>query len=347
MNQRTKDRVMKGNDDWKKQLAGVGEKFGLKPMTGRQKPRRPAVPGVPRADNDDKDGAMLPLPQDIRNQLGALNDAPNLSLYFYKWADVYKENFTATDAGKKKSFFKRVEGFSTSGAYAKALSTRLDALNTIGRTFQMETASRLVFGTGYDHPTENGFTFDWTTGLPLIPGSSLKGAALKAAGLFLDGSLEVPGLTLDDVHREKIIDIFGYGKGSEGRLGKGFADSGGRVIFVPARPVPDAGDNSFSKGFLEVDIMAPHYGPYYNDPDNNPPADWYQPVPILFLCVRRGVLYEFRVADRLDLTGGDKTLLNIAEKLLKAAFMELGVGAMTAVAYGYFTEPNKKTVEKK
>lgn len=341
---------MKGNDDWKKQLAEAGEKFGLKPTAGREKHRRPAPPSQPRglrADNDDKEGVMLPLPRYIRGQLGVLNDAPNLSLYFYKWADVYKTDFSGTDAEKKKAFFKRMVEFSKSGAYAGALSTRRDALNGIGRPFEMETVSRLVFGTGYDHPTENGFTFDWTTGLPLIPGSSLKGAALTAAGLFLEKSLDVPGLPLDDETRGAFINIFGYGKGSEGKFGKGHSGDCGRVIFLPARPVPDKADSTFSDGFLDVDVMTPHHGPYYSDPNNNPPADWYQPVPILFLCVRRGVHYEFRVADRLDLTSGDKTLLDVAEKLLKTALTELGVGAKTGVAYGYFEGPPTAGTQKK
>ena len=45
----------------------------------------------------------------------------------------------------------------------------------------------LVLGTGYSHETGTegefklGFYFDWTTGLPVIPGSSVKGI-LRAAG---------------------------------------------------------------------------------------------------------------------------------------------------------------------
>jgi len=38
----------------------------------------------------------------------------------------------------------------------------------------------LVIGLGNEHPTEKGFRFDWTLGIPMIPSSSIKGVVRLA-----------------------------------------------------------------------------------------------------------------------------------------------------------------------
>lgn len=49
-----------------------------------------------------------------------------------------------------------------------------------GRFWVFETQTPLVVGLGRAHPVENGMTWDYISGLPYIPGSSVKGA-LKAS----------------------------------------------------------------------------------------------------------------------------------------------------------------------
>ncbi|MBV6518654.1 MAG: type III-B CRISPR module RAMP protein Cmr6 [Candidatus Brocadia sp.] len=251
----------------------------------------------------------LPLPKDIRGNTDNLS-TPNLSLKYYKWADIYNDNkFQEVDSKRKGKFFESFITLSKSKAYREAFENRKKHLEGIGITFTMTTVSRLVFGMGYEHPTEIGFAFDWTSGLPVIPGSSLKGIARYAA---------------ETDNHDDIAGIFGAENGDA---------QAGEIVFFPAYPCLI--DNN--KPFLELDVMTPHYSKYYSDPVNNPPADWYSPLPLHFLTVPAGEKYCFRLAHRKNLRDKESPLLKKTENILKYALSEFGVGAKTSVFYGYFT----------
>lgn len=255
----------------------------------------------------------VPLPHEITNRISKNLSAPNLSLKYYKWADFYKGDFTGfqentRDAQPKYDFLKKFVVLSEKGDYKQAFETRKRLMEGTGITFTMTTASRLVFGMGYEHPSEIGFMFDWTSGLPVIPGSSLKGAARYAA---------------ETEKHECINEIFGMEKGDA---------QAGEIIFFPAYPCFIDND----KPFLELDVMTPHYAEYYSNPAENPPADWYSPLPLHFLTVPAGTKYCFRLAHRKNLKDTESPLLKKAENILKCALSEFGVGAKTSVFYGYF-----------
>ncbi len=256
----------------------------------------------------------LPLPNAICEKINLGNlQTPNLSLRYYKLADMYLSNFKETEKDRS-AFFRAVQRFSIRQEYSQAFATRQKSLELIGTGFSLTTAKRLLFGVGYSHPLEIGFTFDWTTGLPIIPGSSLKGVARSFAS---DNKQQC------DVDDALIDKIFGP-KDSE---------HAGQIIFLPAYPCL-----TDEQEFLDLDVMTPHYAPYYQDPQNNPPADWYSPVPLHFLTVPAGIKYCFRLADRLNLgwKETDSDLLKKAKQLLSSALKEQGVGAKTSVDYGYF-----------
>lgn len=246
----------------------------------------------------------LPLPKYLNNI--ADGDTPNLSLKYYKRADVYEANFTKIKKDKT-GFFNSFIYLSKNKAYREAFDMRKNLMEGIGLSFTMTTVSRLVFGMGYKHPTEIGFMFDWTSGLPVIPGSSLKGAARYAA---------------ETENHECLKEIFGAEKGDA---------RAGEVVFFPAYPC--LMDN---KPFLEMDVMTPHYSEYYSEPAKNLPADWYSPIPLHFLTVPAGTKYCFRLAYRKNLRDKESPLLKKAENMLKCALSEFGVGAKTNVFYGYF-----------
>jgi CRISPR-associated protein Cmr6 len=118
----------------------------------------------------------------------------------------------------------------------------------------------------------------------------------------------------------------------------GTTEEKGSAIFFDALPVPleDTGEKieglprklESGNGLLDIfdlDIMNPHYGPYYQN--GEPPGDWHNPVPVIFLVVREGIPFIFGV-------GGKKT--GAAENILKLALKHHGVGAKTALGYGRF-----------
>ncbi|MBT9174939.1 MAG: hypothetical protein DDT22_00605 [candidate division WS2 bacterium] len=251
----------------------------------------------------------LPLPEKISNQISREN-IPNLSLKYYKWANVYKDSVFLELTNDKKEFFQKFIQLSGKGEYSKAYKIREKLLENIGISLNLTTVSRLIIGIGYDHPTEIGFMFDWTSGLPVIPGSSLKGAALNVAR-------SEPSCCTE----EEIKKIFGT------------KDKSGEIIFFPAYPCLKEGQR-----FLELDVMTPHYPLYYPNPqdNNNPPADWYSPIPLNFLTVPIGVRFCFRLANRGNLMEGNLPLLLKAKDILTYTLTEYGVGAKTNVSYGYF-----------
>ncbi len=111
----------------------------------------------------------------------------------------------------------------------------------------------------------------------------------------------------------------------------------GSIIFFDAFPTPDQLRNN---PILELDIMNPHYQPYYSASENElksrpekAPGDWHQPNPIFFLTVPAGVEFQFAIAPR-DTSG--ERLLDKTKEILISALREFGVGAKTSLGYGRF-----------
>jgi len=93
--------------------------------------------------------------------------------------------------------------------------------------------------------------------------------------------------------------------------------------------------DSFSKDVkIQKDIMTPHYGDYYDKKKKVAPTDTQSPNPIPFLTV----VGEFRffIASKKESIEkykiGDKSI----KEWLKEALTNHGIGAKTAVGYGYF-----------
>jgi CRISPR-associated protein Cmr6 len=95
----------------------------------------------------------------------------------------------------------------------------------------------------------------------------------------------------------------------------------GKVIFLDAYPknIPQ----------LHIDIMNPHYGPYYSD--GLPPADHHDPKPIKFLTVEAKTSFIFRAIAKKE-----NDLPQKVHTAIVKALTEEGVGAKTAVGYGLF-----------
>jgi CRISPR-associated protein Cmr6 len=98
---------------------------------------------------------------------------------------------------------------------------------------------------------------------------------------------------------------------------------------------PDPAD-----GKLAIDILTPHYGPYYQPKDKAnrpPPADCYSPVPVPFLTVPPNSAFRFHVSF-LDRPALPASLRDRWRDLIGAAFDHAfawhGFGAKTAVGYG-------------
>lgn len=161
---------------------------------------------------------------------------------------------------------------------------------------------RLAVGHGNKaNAHEIGLALHGTYGWPVIPGSSLKGLALAWAR-------SSPDAEKDDVRR-----VFG----TTSRIGS--------VRFLDAIP---AGEPVT----VEADVLTPHVKPYYDAAANGssamvPPAEYHNPVPVMFLTVTGTYA--------VDLYGPDSGDIGLAARWLREAGGELGAGAKTAAGYGY------------
>ena len=181
----------------------------------------------------------------------------------------------------------------------------------------------LLIGSGYIHEVGGkeieselklGFFFDHTTGLPVIPGSSVKGL-LRSAFKKAKGDNIKELLASLGVEYKKQISV----------LEKAIFENSDSVsiynrdIFSDAYPVKSGNDNAT---FLANDYITHHESPLKN------------PNPVQFLKILPNVQFQFNF--KLTNNGGLSSENKL--KLFEQILLDLGIGAKTNVGYGQFTE---------
>ena len=127
----------------------------------------------------------------------------------------------------------------------------------------------------------------------------------------------------------------------------GSLEAQGEIVFFDAYPEALVVDTEEGKkSILELDVMNPHYGEYYTG--SEPPADWLSPVPVLFLVVRKGTVFNVSLAWRhlrkAHGVSGRELLAEVAG-WTKNALQELGIGAKTRAGYGELGQPTSATTQ--
>jgi CRISPR type III-B/RAMP module RAMP protein Cmr6 len=180
---------------------------------------------------------------------------------------------------------------------------------------EWSTASRLAIGLGAEHPWENGFSLDFSCGVPVLPGSALKGLCRAWA--------KWQGMESKLTRR-----LFGS------ELGDDEAARAGDLVFLPAYPAPQSGQS-----LLEWDLLNPHLPGYYRATQEDREARRIEavptddPLPVSFLAVPAGVPFVFRLLSR---PGSAPGTADEGLSILARALADLGIGAKTAVGYGIF-----------
>ncbi len=188
-----------------------------------------------------------------------------------------------------------------------------------GRMLYLKNTSRFVTGLGREHPLENGFAWHQTLGVPYLPGSSLKGM-LRTWYRETHGDLGTDRRGNPKWEEApETVTLFGHRSGV------------GHVILLDMIPVAPLR--------LAVDIMTPHYGPYYQD--GAAPGDWHSPVPISFLTVEAGANWQVAILPGPKQRAVTDEQLNDLQSALFEAFEWLGAGAKTAVGHGRFEQDSE------
>jgi|GEM_PF-6885009 len=189
----------------------------------------------------------------------------------------------------------------------------------------------VLIGTGSAHETgaKNemllGFTLDYVTGIPYLPGSSLKGL-LRSAFHFGDSEkneTEYVRETLstivgNEVSKENVTDL-------ETAL---FADPDNGIVFLDSfiqGMTTDAGENA---AYMGLDYITPHKGDMLKNP-----------IPLPILRINPNVVFDFRFYLQDVKTEDGKvfqvdTIKNLFIEILK----DFGIGAKTHVGYGVLEE---------
>jgi len=200
--------------------------------------------------------------------------------------------------------------------------------------FCKTTNGRLIAGLGGASVYETNITLHHIYGFPYLPASSIKGVVRSwiIQNIFSkngNGEIDLKkaeerALKSATNDSKAFCKIFGCPKNSV--LKK---EQQGKIFFFDAFPT--------TAPEIVPDIMNPHYGPYYNGEEL--PADYHSPIPIFFLTVDKKTEFQFIIGSKDanwlkdDYKIGDNTI----EWWLKDALQNYGIGAKTAVGYGYFS----------
>lgn len=182
----------------------------------------------------------------------------------------------------------------------------------------------LLVGSGVNHEAgiegefKLGIYFDYTSGYPYIPGSSVKGVlrnAFKHLEYIEELFKEFGWQTVDVALLEKEI-FSGIKNGARLKMSERDCFLDAHIISVPRK-------------LLNDDYITPHK--HKNNPALDPFAN---PTPIRFLKVEPGVEFGFQFI----LHNSDTLEAEQKKELFKKIMCDLGIGAKTAVGYGYFQE---------
>lgn len=361
--------------DWKKQLLEGAIKIGIEVSAEKnEENREDCVQHKDCIDNNSVDGQTY-LPSDTRDALkeassvgGNLID--NFSLKLNKAARFNGEKFLFYKSDRHRVIFDTIPFYGDIDIPGIAERHKKNICSLGLSIIQNEAKCdwRMIVGLGNESVHETSITLHHIYGVPYIPGSAIKGVVRSwmiteifgdpDSGMVPQEEKDFPLVNAE--YRALQDKVFCRIFGCPEKVKKyhfennmpvkdkfdfettAFGESlRGEVFFFDAFPL-EAPE-------ISADIMNPHYGAYYMPEDSGaysvPPADYLEPVPINFLTVKNA---EFRFLcgikkcnDKEEVNSpsfSGKIMSELIDEWLKKALTEHGIGAKTAVGYGYMAE---------
>jgi len=217
--------------------------------------------------------------------------------------------------------------------YKDAFARWKRSLPQASKTIELTTRGRMIVGLGTESVLETGLSLHYTYGVPIIPGSALKGLASHYCDQIwgsVDSKFKRPSAEEQKAYRDHPDDKKTSSSGNYHRLLFGATDDSGCVIFHDAWYIPDT-----SASPLVLDVMTPHH-PNFNRPTNGrgfaAPTDFDSPTPIQFLSATGSFLVALSW-NGPETEECDKWL-DLVLALLSEALDKWGVGAKTTSGYG-------------
>ena len=175
---------------------------------------------------------------------------------------------------------------------------------------------------------ETGLTLNPLYGVPMIPGSSLKGLAAHYCSRVWgaeDERFRSPALDARTRPTRQAGAVYEVLFGKVPLTGKEEDAEAGYLRFYDAWLLPDSLPNS-----LCPDVMTPHHSGYYTG--EGVPTDFDDPHPVTFLSVRGA--FEVRVGCEDPDPEVRKKWEELALRILGEAFKNCGAGGKTRSGYG-------------
>lgn len=236
------------------------------------------------------------------------------------------------DPDKRNEWLGRCTGIAISPDYRQFFDLWKDSFKdrfAAGDTREFTLQSRLLIGHGNPSGSEVGLTVHRTWGIPMIPGSALKGLiASYTHNVYGNEDAKWCGLTWDG---RRIVAPAGENYatmfGSSDVDGHKDQDQQGYITFHDAlyAPLPSAPGRSDTP-FVR-DVLTPHQSDYYGKAGAEWPNDWTSPVPVSFITVKPGTRFLLAIS-------GPDGWRDLAMRLATEALEDWGAGAKTSLGYG-------------
>jgi CRISPR-associated protein Cmr6 len=264
---------------------------------------------------------------------GKVDSHPGLLLQRYLRATAARETGDPQEKrGTLDAAIRAAQDETARALYAEAFQRWAAHLNQQCRDVppdDLRTGGRLIVGLGSENVLESGICLHHTYGVPILPGSALKGLAAHYCD-HVWGERERPTPSEDALEFRS--------QRKYHRLLFGDTGVSGCVIFHDAWFVPDS-----AQAPLKLDVMTPHH-PEWNDlADPVAPTDFDSPIPVPFLSVAGA----FRVAVSWHGPPSDhsKNWTELTWSLLCDALRHWGIGGKTTSGYGRLVPINSANVD--
>lgn len=197
--------------------------------------------------------------------------------------------------------------------YTIAFSRWKSSLPESSVAIDLQTLGRLIVGLGSENVLETGIRLHHTYGMPIIPGSALKGLAAHYAD-------QVWGETEARFKKGRPFHELLFGT----------TDDSGCIVFHDAWFVPGCEGEP-----LKLDVMTPHHPKWLDG--TAPPTDFDAPTPVPFLSVAGK--FHVAVSWRGPASEKSQDWTELSLSLVADALNNWGVGGKTTSGYGRLAVP--------
>jgi CRISPR-associated protein Cmr6 len=285
----------------------------------------------------------------MRQALHNVGTPDHVGLAYDAWTPVEDNDGKVPDA-RRAQWLGDLERISIAPDYARSFKRWKTSFSAPGdRAFELTLASRLLVGHGNASAIDVGLTVHHTWGIPVIPGSALKGLVAHYVDATY-GPTDASRKPWEQQGDERVRADYQGVTWNRRRI-----ERGPGVIYRALFGAPDAREDSTMRqnGFqagaaaglvtlhdalyvpgsladnrpFSADVLTVHQKDYYDSGGRSLPNDYDSPNPVAFLTVRPGARLLFALSGPPDWT-------ELAEQLLRVAMEQWGVGGKTSAGYG-------------